>query len=140
MHTLYKRIADQLSTLADSYIGDPPDAVDIPYTFVWGPYPTKQSSTLAGVQGEVDFVAHVTVVAHSPANALSLAAQVEALLAGWEPVVPGWRVFPIRVYGSEPVQTSRGIFDAESNRFPAWVVVHLNIMAVKVRQEGLNDG
>lgn len=132
MHRIYKRMSDQLSTLADSFIGDPPNAAPIPYTFVWGPYPTKESSSLAGVRGEVDFTAHVTVVAASPANVLQLASQVEAILDDAEPIVAGWKVFPLVVAGSEQVQTSRGIFEADTNRFPAWVVMHVHVRAVRI--------
>lgn len=131
MFRVYKQVADQLSSLGGSYVGDPPDAALVPYSFVWGPAPVKASSLMAGNRGEARFTMHATVVAHSPANALALAGQAEELLAGFTPTIEGWRVFPLDVTGSEPVQTQRGSFDATANRLPAWVVLHIQVQAVK---------
>lgn len=135
MFRVYKQVADRLSSLGGSYVGDPPDAAQVPYVFVWGPAAVKASSLMAANRGETSFTMHATVVAHSPANTLALAAQAEELLAGFTPTIEGWRVFPLDVTGSEPVQTQRGSFEPTTNRYPAWVVLHIQVQAVKDSEE-----
>ena len=138
MYRVYKRVDERLATLGvPVFIGDPPNAVPPPYLFVWGPLPARQEILMSGSRVEVDSPINVTVVHTSPANTLKLASQVESLLAGWTPHIDGWRIFSLTIEESQPVQTPRGSFEADTNRYPAWLVLSLRLRATTERE---NDG
>lgn len=112
-------------------VGDPTDVVDVPYTFVWGPLPVEYALTAAGSDDNLDVEYHVQVVAAYPAAVMKLADQVKNTLRNAVLDLPGFRVFPLKVTGSTPVQTARGVANEDTNTYPAWLTLHLRLQATK---------
>lgn len=134
MHLVYARIADRVKASGtDCFIGDPPSNVPVPYCFVWGPLPTDEALTAAGTDAVVDEVVNVTVVAKGAADLLVLAADVKTALTNTEPMIAGWRTFPLKVVGSTDIRTERGVVNEPSNTYPAWVVLQVRVQATKER-------
>ena len=135
MYRAYQRVADLLAGLGSSFVGDPPNAVVPPYTFVWGPLPTTADEAVGTGLQVVDATLNVTCVAASPANTLRLADQASGLLEDAQISVPGWHVAPLQVVGSTHVQTERGTFSPEANRLPSIVVLRVRLRASKERNK-----
>ena len=133
MYRAYQRLTGLLTGLGDSFVGDPPNAVVPPYTFVWGPLPTTADEAVGTGLQVVDATLNVTCVAASPANALKLASDAAGLLQDAQISILGWHVDPLMVVRSTHVQTERGAFDAPANRLPALVVLDLRLRASKGR-------
>ena len=128
----YARIADQIRAAnLPCHIGDPPDNIPVPYTFVWGPLPIGNALTLAGADDVLDLECNVQVVAETPATVLKVADQVKGVLQGAELVLDGYRVFPLKVTGSTSAQTARSVANEETNTYPAWLTLHLRLQATK---------
>ena len=124
---VYQRISTKLGDKLTTFIGDPPEAAEPPYAFVWGP-PLILNTPLAGDSKQLlDALLNVTVVHSTPNNVLLLAGQVRDALTGFIPEVDGWGFSPIRVTGSQPVLTPHSVVDTDTNRSPAWVVLHLRV-------------
>lgn len=114
-----------------SGVGDPPDNIATPFTFVWGPVPVEASHTAAGCDQQVDLEFHVQVVDDQPAKVLLLAGRVKDAIRDKELDIAGWRCFPLKITGSEPVQTARGAIDPDTNQYPAWCTLHVRLQATK---------
>ena len=129
---IYARAADLIETDGTTcFVGDPPDNVAVPFCFVWGPVPIEEPLTAGACDEVIDLHFHVQVVAKQAPDVLQLAGTVKRVLAGSELAVDGWKVFPIRVTGSEPVRTDRSAFNEASNTYPAWVTLHCRVQATK---------
>ena len=126
----YTAIKNRLTSLGGSFVGDPPDAAPLPYSFVWGPPLILGDPTVGGMT-VVDRRVHVTVVHSTANNVLRMASEVEGLLAGWSPSVVGWRFHALQVVGSESVRTPHSIIETNTNRSPAWVVLHVRVRGQK---------
>lgn len=133
----YMRVADLISEIAPCFVGDPPDNIPTPYCFVWGPIPVESPRTLAASLETLALPFHVQVVAKQAPDALLLADAVKEALRRAEVQVSGWRVFPLKVTGSEPVQTVRSVANQSSNTYPAWVTLHVLLTAAKEVGRGI---
>ena len=133
----YQAITNRLATLTASgkpvpaTLGDPPNNSPLPYTFITPRPATPRSVTAAGCDRELDEYFNVTLVHSSAANVLALCEGATSLLHGWEPVVPGWRTFPLEVVDTQPVQTSTVVMDGQSNTYPRWAVIQCRLQATK---------
>lgn len=116
-----------------SGVGDPPDSISTPYSFVWGPVPVEKSLTVAGQDQSVDLEFHIQVVDDQPAKVLLLAGRVKAAISDQELDIDGWRCSPLKVTGSTDVQTARGAIDPDTNQYPAWCTLHVKFRATKLR-------
>lgn len=132
----YMRVADALGDLVPCFVGDPPDNIPPPFCFVWGPLPVEEAHTVAGALEVVSLPFHVQVVAKQAPDVLLLAAQVKQRLRSADIQVEGWRVFPLKVTGSEPVQTDRAVANAATDTYPAWITLHAHLNATKEIDHG----
>ena len=129
---VYARVADVLNTEVETcFVGDPPDNIDTPYLFVWGPLPIGGSVTAAGCDETVDTVLHIQVVAKQAPDVLVLAGRVSRALQGLAVDVSDWTVFPLKVAGSTNVQTARGVANETSNTYPAWLTLSARLQATR---------
>lgn len=132
MYRAYKRIKDLVETLGGTcFIGDPPGAAPVPYSFVWGPLPIAESVTVAGIADSIDVRLHLTVVDESPANVQAKANVVAALLQGAELAIPDWRIFGLKVTSANSMETQRGTFNEPTNQYPASIVLEIRLRATK---------
>lgn len=133
MHLIYARIADTLNEAGiKCFVGDPPENIPVPYCFVWGTLPIDRPIALSGTGGVVSLPVHVQVVHKQAPDVLGVAQQVRNLLQGVVLEVEGFRVFPLKVTGSEPVQTVRGVINEPSNTYPAWMTLHIQVRATRI--------
>lgn len=129
---VYARTADLIrSAGTPCFVGDPPENIPPPYAFVWGPLPIGHPRTVGGVDVQVDQDINVQVVAKEAASVLALASTVNDALNRAELTVDGWRIFPLKVTDSTPVQTARGAVEPATNMYPAWLTLSVRVRATK---------
>lgn len=138
--TIMNQMRDRLATLTSTgvpikaFVGDPPSNPGMPFVFVWGPPTMATSEAMSGCGGDVDVRLHVQVVAATTVNALDLADQATARLAGWTPVVPGWRCFPLTHVGVTDVRSDNSTVGAPANRAPRYCTVTLRARATPLKE------
>lgn len=121
-------------TAVKAFVGDPPGNPGPPFLFVWGPPTLTTSEAVSGCGGDVDVRLHVQVVAATTVNVLDLADQATARLAGWSPVVPGWRCFPLTHVGVTDVRSDNSTVGAPANRAPRYCTITLRARATPVKE------
>ena len=139
--SVMNQMSERLATLTSAgaavkaFVGDPPGNPGPPFVFVWGPPTLATSEALSGCGGDVDVRLHVQVVAATTVNVLDLADQAAARLAGWAPVVPGWRCFPLAHVGVTEVRADNSTVGAPANRPPRYCTITLRARATPVKED-----